>query len=127
MPKIVDKNELKILTPDADKKRVFDEEVVPLLDKLKIICEKNNFPAFITICIDPHAKVSYKDAPASKNINQTVPMYETMYKHDFVSPYKTYGSPEVLSPDYIAECIKIIQGFKAQIPTQEIMEETDDF
>ena len=127
MPKIVEKEELKVLNPEASRKKIFDEDIAPLLGQLKIACEKNNFPIFITICIDPHAKVTYRDAPASKQIDKTVPMYESMYKHDFVSPCNTYGNPNTLMPDYIAECIKIIQGFKAQIPTQEIMEEADDF
>ena len=68
MPKIVDKKELKILEPNSEKKKIYDEEIAPLLDKLKLLCEKNNFPVFITLCIDPNAKVTYKDAPTTKNL-----------------------------------------------------------
>lgn len=40
MPKIVDKKELKILEPNSEKKKIYDEEIAPLLDKLKLLCEK---------------------------------------------------------------------------------------
>ena len=58
MPKIVDKKELKILEPNSEKKKIYDEEIAPLLDKLKLLFEKNNFTVFITICNDPKSKVT---------------------------------------------------------------------
>ncbi len=127
MPKIISEQELKVLKPETERKKIYEKEILPLIDKLKIVCERSHFPVFVTVCIDPKAHVTYKDNSATKRSETTKPLYESMYKHDFISPYTTYNDPDVLSPDYIAECIKIINGYHATLPVQDIVEDDEEF
>ena len=125
MPKIIQPEELKVLTPDAEREITYKKEIVPLLTQLKTICEKNHFPIFITVCIDPNAQVSYKKGSTTKDLNTTEPKYESMYNNDFISSYDSFGNMVNLKPDYISECIKVINGWETRLPTKELMEEED--
>ena len=126
MPKIIADEELKTLIADTKKQKIYDEEVRPLLDQLKVMCTRYGFPFFVTICIDPQAQVKYKKTDRKVCVPDAEPKYESAYKHTLVSPYAAYKDPDTLNPDYIAECIKIINGYKATLPLKDIDVITDD-
>lgn len=127
MPKIIQPEELKVLTPDENREEAFKRLVLPLMNQLKYVCEQNEFPLFMSICVDPNAKVSYKEGPTTRHLQNIDPIYEPMYKNDFVAPYDVFGEDaKNIKPDYIAECIKVINGWKTKLPTKDIIEE-DEF
>ena len=60
MPKIIADEELKTLIADTKKQKIYDEEVRPLLDQLKVMCTRYGFPFFVTICIDHKHRLNIK-------------------------------------------------------------------
>lgn len=84
----------------SPEKEIYLKEILPLLLKIKNICIKNKFPMFFTTCIHPDGGTNG---------------YETETVTDFVSPFSVQ---QKLTPDYIAECIKVINGYVTYLPEE---------
>lgn len=80
------------------------KEAKKLITQLRVLCKKNNIPMFVTLCESRKPLTSEDSEDASENTYIENPVYYT----EFVSPY---NSKVILEPDYIAECIKIVNDF----------------
>lgn len=88
---------------------IYKADVEPLVFQLKEKCRKLGMPVFISVCVCT-GEVPEKDAQK--------PEYRTEYINDLISPYAC-GRVK-LEPDYIAEFIKVVNGFESKT-------EEDDF
>ena len=82
------------------KKEIYLKEIYPLILKIKLICRKNNIPMFTTFCIHPEGGEKGYET-------------ENMTMTDFISPQSVKTTP---TKDYIAECIKVINGYSTYLP-----------
>lgn len=81
--------------------KIYKEEIEPCLLTLKNICNRYNMPMFTVICKYAGDKGFNPDAPT------TNPSYEYDYSAEMVSPYDVNC---YITPDKIADCIKVMVG-----------------
>lgn len=84
------------------------KEAKSLINQLRILCKRNNIPMFVTLCEN-------QIFPSETNLDtlndvDRIKISDPKYYTEFVSPY---SSGVILQPDYIAECIKIINDFNS--------------
>lgn len=89
-------------------KEIFDNEIVPAMQALKTACKKQGMPMFATVCYH-HGEEGSKVTP--------------QYGTDFISDYDLGIQ---LPPDnYIANCIKVTNGFKVVAQEREVVNMSD--
>lgn len=82
-------------------RQTYENDILPLVNQIKLVCRRLDMPFFFTICVDPN--------------NEAGPEYESEFVTDFVS--SNYVGAK-MKPDNIAECIKIVNGFHAVANTE---------
>lgn len=91
-------------TTDFNNLHFFKEEIEPLLNEIIIKCRRQNIPCITSFC------VSGNEGKNSKYISRVV------------SP--CIANTEI-SPDYISECIKIFNGYKASLHSAPLIDIND--
>ena len=107
-----DERQIKKKLFDSKQKKIYEQEIEPLIVQLKERCRQNKMPFFVSVCIDATDPLCLTAGMDTDIIN---PTYKNTYMNELVTPYQTDMK---LYPDYIAEFIKIINGFHA-VPPQE--------
>ena len=92
--------------------KFYEKELEPLIIALKNKCRKEKMPMFIGVCIDQGTIVD--GGPIKKCEKPT-------YKYDMVTPYYCGIN---MTPDPIAECIKVANGFHA-VPNASDINDND--
>lgn len=87
-----------------DKTEEYNDEIIDLVTKLRIACNRNKMPMFVSICTKNNEK-------------------ETVYKNEMVS---AASSGIRLKDDKLVEFVKILNGFSAVPREDELDIEFDD-
>lgn len=104
------------------KKEQFKNNVLPILAELKKVCRRYDMPMFCTVCYYTGIKPDEDEKTEDIIPIQKSPEYQSEYINDFVSP----ASVNIrMQPDYIAECIKIINGFHAVSSLEDVFDMND--
>ena len=102
---------------EVSESSIYKEEIEPIIRRLKEVCKSNGYPFFLTVCINPKEVAEMAD---SDKMSEYIAEY---YENDFLSPYQCNTQ---LNPDYIAECIKVINGFHV-VSTTMTTDDAADF
>lgn len=93
-----------------EQKKVYKEIIEPIITELKLQCKRRGMPCFVTVCLYPGDEPDTEEVNGDAKPIRNNPCYESVYAHDFQSP-NSVGVR--MNPDYIAECVKIVNGFHA--------------
>ena len=98
--------------------KIYEHEVAPLVNALKMKCKELNMPMFVTVCpYTPNAKSDKAlfESEYTESINEMACTIASQIVpntvNNMVSPYSCGVS---IKPDLIAECIKLLNGFHAE-------------
>lgn len=82
-----------------DKTDVYEAEIKERIEELKILCNRENIPMFITLCVKSNNK-------------------ETVYENDMIG---TYANGINLKDDKFPKLVNVMNGFNT-VPYEEVIE-----